>query len=325
MTHPWDAIITEYDLPEFDAFAALSIVSQSQPDIPFIVISNAVGERLAVEMLKAGAHDYLMQDDLTLLPDILQTEVNAANVRLNNRQDISTLRETEEKYRALYDNAIEGIYQSTPAGHYLMANMALARMYGYASPEAMISSLNDIQHQLYVDPQRRETFEQTIAQQGYVVGFESEVYCQDGTILWISENGWVVCDDQGRPGYYQGFVTDISDRKRIEAIHQLGETRATTAFEQAAVGFSECNVKTGQLTLVNPYFCKMMGYTQTELLEMTINDITHPDDAAESIQKLHQLSLGQTKSFKLEKRYCRKDGTIFWAEITIGLVRSQTD
>ena len=325
ITHSWDAIITEYELPGFDAFAALSVVGQSQLDIPFIVISNAGGERLAVEMLKAGAHDYLMQGNLTLLPDILQTEVNAATVRLSNRQNRSTQRETEENYQGLYKNTMEGIYQRSPAGHYLMANMALARMYGYASPEAMISGLNDVRHQLYVEPQRREVFEQTIAQQGYVVGFESEVYCQDGTTLWISENGWVVCDDQGRPGYYQGFVTDISDRKRIEAIYQRGETRATTAFEQAAVGFSECNVKTGQITLVNPYFCKMMGYTQTELLEMTINDITHPDDVAESIQKLHQLSLGQTKSFKLEKRYCRKDGTIFWAEITICLVRPQTD
>lgn len=320
MTHPWDAIITEYDLPEFDAFAALSIVNQSQPDIPFIVISNAVGERLAVEMLKAGAHDYLMQDDLTLLPDILQTEVNAANVRLNNRQDISTLRETEEKYRALYDNAIEGIYQSTPAGHYLMANMALARMYGYASPEAMISSLNDIQHQLYVDPQRRETFEQTIVKQGYVVGFESEVYCQNGSTLWVSENGWVVYDAQGTPEYYQGFVTDISDRKRIEMAHQRSEAWTKATFEQAVVGLAESDMQTGQLILVNPHFCKMTGYTQAELLEMTVNDISHPDDAAESIQKIRQLFSKQIESFKVEKRYRCKDGTLFWAETTVCLI-----
>lgn len=327
--HPWDAIIADYDFPGFDVLAILTTVHQSQFDIPFIVISDTVGERLAVEMIKAGAHNYLMRDNLALLPEILQNEITGARERLNHKQNhkqtISALRKTETKYRAIYDNAVEGIYQSTPTGHYLMANMTLARIYGYPSPEAIVSGLNDIKHQLYVDPQRREEFERVIAEQGYIIGFESQVYRRDGRTLWISENGWLVRDEQGYPSYYEGFVTDISDRKRIEAAHRQSAARTKAAFEQAVVGFAESDMQTGQLTLVNPFFCKMTGYSQAELLKMTVNDVSHPDDAAKSVENIRQLFSGQIESFQVEKRYLRKDGTFFWAETTVYLVHLPED
>ena len=133
-----------------------------------------------------------------------------------------SLREAEAKYRAIYDNSVEGMYQSTPEGYYLMVNMALARMYGYQSPEQMISELNNIREQLYVDPQRRDEFERLIATQISICEFESEVYRRDGTTLWIAETGRLVRNEQKHFSYYEGIVSNITERKQAEI--QLQQT-----------------------------------------------------------------------------------------------------
>ncbi len=126
------------------------------------------------------------------------------------------LREAEQKYREIFENAGEGIFQSTPEGRYIAANPALARMYGFGSPEEMIRSLQDISRQVYVDPTRREEFRRQLKEQGAVRGFEHEVFRKDGSRLWISVNARAVRDEQGAIQYYEGTVQDITARKAAE-------------------------------------------------------------------------------------------------------------
>ncbi|HMQ51307.1 MAG TPA: PAS domain-containing protein, partial [Anaerolineae bacterium] len=125
------------------------------------------------------------------------------------------LRETEARYRSIFENSVEGMFQTTPAGQYLRANAALARIYGYASPEELIKTVTNIEHQLYVDPNRRDEFIRFIQERGQVNGFEAEVYRKDGRIIWISETARVV-EEHGRVAFYEGTVTDITQRKQIE-------------------------------------------------------------------------------------------------------------
>ena len=132
------------------------------------------------------------------------------------KQTEQALRQAEEKYRAMYENAVEGIFQTTPDGHFISANRALARMYGYDSPEQLVAALTDIEHQLYVDPRRREEFSRLMREQGEVTGFESEVYRKDGSRIWISEAARRVRDAQGNFLYYEGAVEDITARKLAE-------------------------------------------------------------------------------------------------------------
>jgi PAS domain S-box-containing protein len=126
------------------------------------------------------------------------------------------LRQAEEKYRTIYENAVEGIFQTSREGRYLSANPAMARMYGYSSPEELIQARTDIQHQTYVDPTRREEFMRLVREQGSVSGFESEVYRRDGSTMWISEAARAVCDAQGNFLYYEGAAEDITARKLAE-------------------------------------------------------------------------------------------------------------
>lgn len=126
------------------------------------------------------------------------------------------------RYRSIFELASEGIFLTTPGGRYIDANPALARIYGYPDPTTQIEELRDIQHQLYVDPVRRETVIRLMQTQGQVRDFVSKVDRRDGTRIWISENARAVKDADGRILYFEGTVIDITERRRYEAefLHQ---------------------------------------------------------------------------------------------------------
>lgn len=133
---------------------------------------------------------------------------------ISDRKNVEdSLKKAEARYRSIFENAIEGIFQSSLEGQYLVANPALASIYGYESSEALIQALNNIQHQLYVLPTRREEFVKEIATHGKVQNFQSQIYRKDKSIIWISENARLVYDKDNQPIYYEGTVEDITDLK----------------------------------------------------------------------------------------------------------------
>ncbi len=127
------------------------------------------------------------------------------------------LREAERRYRSIFENAVEGIFQSTPDNGYIAVNPALARIYGYESPDQLIAKLRDIERQLYVIPGRRQEFLGLMEKDGLVTNFESQVYRCDGQVIWISENARAVRDDAGCILFYEGTVEAITERKLHEA------------------------------------------------------------------------------------------------------------
>jgi PAS domain S-box-containing protein len=132
---------------------------------------------------------------------------------IHHKQTEEILRITQERYHSIVENAVEGIYQASPSGRYLSANLALAKIYGYESPEELITSIQNIERQVYVNSnQRREFIEQMEANHA-VIGFESQVYRKDGTTICISENARAVRDSKGKPVYYEGTISDITARK----------------------------------------------------------------------------------------------------------------
>jgi len=136
---------------------------------------------------------------------------------ISNRKSIEqALHDAESHYRSIFENAIEGIFQTSPAGQYLMVNPALARMYGYDSPEELMGTFSNIREQLYVDVNRREEFIQTIKKHQSLQNFESLAYKKDGSIICISENARIVRDEAGNLLYYEGTVEDITIRKNYE-------------------------------------------------------------------------------------------------------------
>jgi PAS domain S-box-containing protein len=129
----------------------------------------------------------------------------------------NALREAGHKYREIFENAGEGIFQSTPDGRFISANPALARMHGFDSPEDLIRSRDDISRQIYVDPTRREEFKRLLEESDIVRGFECQTFRKDGSKTWISTNARAVRDEAGAIRYYEGTAQDINERKRAEA------------------------------------------------------------------------------------------------------------
>lgn len=125
--------------------------------------------------------------------------------------------EAERRYYNLFENAVEGVFRSSPEGQFLDANPALARIYGFDSPAELISSFHDIRSQLYVDPARREEFMQLVRARGSVSGFESQAYRKTGEVIWISENARAVLDAKNNVICYEGTVEDITERKAYQA------------------------------------------------------------------------------------------------------------
>ncbi|WP_207458410.1 EAL domain-containing protein [Azospirillum sp. SYSU D00513] len=169
--------------------------------------------------------------------------------------------ETEEQYRSIFENAVEGIYQTTVDGRYLRVNPALARIYGYASPEDLISNLTDIEGQLYVDAGKREAFAALMRGQDVVQNFEARVYRRDGSVIWIVENARCVRDQAGAIRYYEGTVQDVTERKRNEEKIRL----LATVFDSVADG--TLIVTSGlRVQAANPAYENITGFGDEDIL-----------------------------------------------------------
>src|ERR671913_1484047 len=214
----WELVISDHSMPAFSSSAALGLLRRKGfVDLPFIIVSGRIGEDAAVSAMKAGAHDYLMKDNLARLNSAIERELRDADVRRERRQ-------AEEKYRSIFENAVEGIFQSTVDGRFLTANPAMARMLGYESPEELLGAISNIRDQLYVEPGRREKFYQLALRDGFVSGFEVQMHRKDGDPVWVSANARAIYDADGGISGYEGTVENITERKRAEeALRQIRE------------------------------------------------------------------------------------------------------
>ncbi|HVN99733.1 MAG TPA: EAL domain-containing protein [Steroidobacteraceae bacterium] len=127
------------------------------------------------------------------------------------------LKEANARYQSIFENALEGIFQVTPEGRLLVANPAMARMFGYESPAELLAELRDIPRQLYVEPERRAEYRRQIESQGSVSNFEFQAFRKNGEVIWVSENAHVRRNEIDGSIYYEGTLEDITDRRVYQA------------------------------------------------------------------------------------------------------------
>jgi sigma-B regulation protein RsbU (phosphoserine phosphatase) len=193
-----------------------------------------------------------------------------------------TLLEAEEKYHSVFDHLVEGIFQTTPEGRYLMANASLARIYGYSSPEELIQDLTDIGRHLYVEEGRREEFVRLMQEHDTLTSFESAIYRKDGSVIWISENCRAVRDARGRLLYYEGTVEDITQRRQAEENLRNSEALYHSLVETLHQNILRKDLD-GRFTFGNQQFCKSMGRPLADIVGKTDFDF-FPRELAEKYQ-----------------------------------------
>jgi PAS domain S-box-containing protein len=214
---------------------------------------------------------------------------------------------SDEVYRGFFEHAVEGFFQTSPEGKYLRANPSLARIYGYESPQELMVARTDLNAQLYVDPNRRADFAGLMRNPGAVIGFESQVYRRDGSVIWISENARVVRDDSGVPILYEGTVQDITARKQAE-----NELRTSQRFIER-VAHSSPNILyvydllQQRYIYANDRIFKILGHTFSEVIEMGpdfLKKFSHADDNWLLEERSKELA-------------CAEDGVVFEYEFRL--------
>jgi PAS domain S-box-containing protein len=300
-----DLILSDHKLPDMTALQALTIAREKVPDLPFILVTGVLQEELAVEIVRHGATDFILKDRLSRLGPAVHRALQEAEERAQRRA-------AEANYRSIYENAIHGIFQTTPEGRYISANPALARILGYSSPEELVSSISDLGRQMCVAPESRLEMKQRLERDGYVRDFENQIYRKDGARIWITVNARVVHDGNGRVLYYEGTSQDITARKK--AATEL----ATLAHAVESTGELICITDLDdRFIFVNKAFLHAYGYSEAEILGKTPEILfsrANPPNLKKEI--FEQTRAGGWKGEVIDRR---KDGT----ELPIFLSTSQ--
>lgn len=216
---------------------------------PLLIAGRAIGV-IALQDY-ANAHAY-GEDELRLLTFV--AEQTAAAVHRHEAE--AALRRAERQYRGIFENALEGLYQTTPDGSFISANAALARMCGYASPEELMAATNDIGRQIYVSPDRRREFMQLVQKSDEVTDFESEIQRADGSKIWISESVRAIRNAAGEIDHFEGVAVDITARR--EAARVLREAKEAADAASRAKSYFLASVSHELRTPLNG----ILGYTQ---------------------------------------------------------------
>lgn len=194
---------------------------------------------------------------------------------LNRHKRISTihaLQENEEKYRQIFENAVEGFYQSKPDGHFISVNPAFIKMFGYTSAEELVSTKFHITKDFYVDPEVRNQWEEILQEKGIVKDYEFKAKRKNGSHFWASDSTRAVFNNNGELILYEGNVSDINERKEEESkrIEIEEELRNRNTFIEAImdnlpIGLAVNHIDEGNAIYVNKNFESIYGWPKEEL------------------------------------------------------------
>jgi PAS domain S-box-containing protein len=256
-------------------------------------------------------------DDLKLL----QSLADLCGDALERIKLTEALREAETKYRSIFENATEGIFQTTPEGTYLSANAALAHMFGFQSPAELIAGVTDIERQFYVRPEARNELRRLLDSQVGVHGFETECYRKDGSTFWMSASGRAVRDESGAVVYYEGTARDITRRK--EALKALNDSeRKLRLIAENTTDVIFAFDMNRQPLYINPAVEQLTGYTFAEIQAQKFINWIHPEDQERMLRHWEELYTGKAHS-EVEFRLITRSGETKWCSSTWGPIRDE--
>jgi two-component system, cell cycle sensor histidine kinase and response regulator CckA len=454
----WDVIIADYSVPRFGAVPALKLLKQSERDIPFIILSGMISDEAAVASMRAGAHDYVLKNNLARLVPAIEREMQEVVTRRQKRQAEAALQEAdaaihvrETRLQGIIGSAMDAIISVDEQQRIVVFNHAAEKMFVCTVSEALGSSLDrfipakfreihrdhvrhfgvagvttrsmyspgvltalrsngeefpieaaisqveaagqkvytvilrDITERKQAEKALRESqkenefladlirtssqplavgypdgrlglmnhaFEQVTGYNaeelrcmdwaaaltppewrelereklaelhltGRPVRYEKEYLRKDGTRVPIELLVHEVTDSDGKPQQYYAFVTDITERKRTEEALRQSEERFRSMYQNAAVGIKQVAID-GRLLMANPALCKMLGYTEAELLRKTFTDLTYPEDLGGEAALLESMLRGEREFWEIEKRYVHRNGSPLWVSVTSSLVK----
>ncbi len=234
------------------------------------------------------------------------------------------LEESEKKYKNIFENAVEGFFQSTPDGRFITVNPAFARMLGYASPEELITSIADIATQYYLNPEDRMQYRQILQKNGYVEHFEFKARCKDGSNIWVSNSTRAYFDPDGNIIRYEGTVQDITARKMAENALRESEEKYRTILESIEDGYYEVDME-GTFTFFNDSMGKILGYSKDELTGLNNRRYMDEENAKKVFETFNRVYKTGQPYKAIDWELIRKDGSRCFVETSVALKKNSKD
>ncbi len=299
----FDLILSDYTLPSFDGLSALEMTREIYPEVPFILVSGAVGEEMAIEALNSGATDYVLKHRLERLVPAIHRAVREVEERSKRRRAEEALRESEERFGATFDQAAVGVAQVAPDGRWLRVNQRLCQITGYAEEELLEKTFQDITHPDELDA-NLEQVRLLLAGEIETYSMEKRYLRKDGSTVWIDLSVSLVRGPSGEPNYFISIIEDISERVRAEEALVKSEERYRTFVEQSLEGIWRFELEQplpvntpddeqiehlyryGYLAECNDAMARMHGFSRaSELLRARIGDLL-PRSLSENVEYL---------------------------------------
>ena len=241
--------------------------------------------------------------DLARVNELLQEDIT------DRKLAEEALKKAETKYRIIFENAMEGIYQSTSDGRFLQVNPAMARIYGYDSSDDMEHSVTDIAKQVYVNPDDRKYLKEILEKNNHIEKNEYQVRRKNGDEIWISNNARAVRDNEGKILYFEGLVQDITERKQVEHALQESEKKYRNLVENVSDVIYEIDSQ-GAVIYISPVIKDIMGYDQADIVGKSFIEFVYKDDRNRLIERFFEFSKGI--EYPSEYRLISKSGNIRW-------------
>ena len=313
----WDIILCDYKMPNFNAAAALKLAQENKTDIPFIIVSGAIGEDTAVASMKAGAHDYVMKDRLAKLPVAVERAIREAKIRRDKKMTEEMLKMSRENFRHSLDDSPLGVRIVTVTGELIYANQEMLNIYGYDSFEEMKSTPlknrytpeSCVEHEARKAKRRRG--------EDVPSSYEVSIIRKDGSVrnlevfrkqvLWNGET------------QFQALYSDITKRKQAEKNLRDSEERYRVVVEHAHE--SILITQHTKIVFANNAAAENTGYSVEDLTAGDFKILIHPDDVNMVIdyhsRRLNGKKVPSIYSFRI---ICR-DKTVKWVELNATLIK----
>ncbi len=329
--HSADLLLLDYQLPDMNGKVLVENLQQQGTVIPFVLVTGHGDERLAVDMMKRGARDYIMKEGefLELMTSVVNQVVKQLDREKRLREAEQALQESEAQYRGIFNAARDSVFVVDFNGMIVDANPQASRMFGYTLEEfrgipvrQLIQSDHQHMYDLFIlDIQRQGKF------QAEAVGVQ-----KDGTMIDIDMRGSVFIF-KGR-NHIVFVIRDISERKWSEEELKLTnqqlriseqalrerEARLGAIFQGAAIGISLVDLS-GHALESNQALHSMLGYSRIELRRKSFGEIIYVEDRQGCMQIFEDAANGKCDHYQVEVRFVRKDSSLMWVRLTASLVR----
>jgi len=271
------------------------------------------GENLAFR--KGGARIHV-ESTVSILKDDKGTAVGILalvhDISERKRAE-AALRQAEAKYRSIFENAVEGIYQTTADGRLVTANPMLARIYGFDSPRALMAHAAANPQYFYCDPSVRAEFVRRVLERGAVTGFESQIRRRDGSVVWISENARPLHDAAGKLVGFEGTVVDITERKQAEESLRETNDRLRALIQASPLAILALD-KQGRVRSWNAAAARIFGWTEAEVLGKP-SPLVPPEHRPDTRTLRERVLRGESFA-AVEAQRWRKDGSLVEVSIS---------